>query len=108
MCIQVAQSAWRETEELQLEALHPDPGRSPHRATPHYRGKAPTSGCLTVHLARKRVQPRNRMQENCTSGTVRGVPGNRHSYRRDCGISRNGITDPCIKILSRGGSVIDS
>ncbi len=22
------------------------------------------------------------MQENCTSGTVRGVPGNRHSYRR--------------------------
>src|SRR5207245_2730888 len=23
------------------------------------------------------------MRENCTSGTVRGVPGNRHSYRRD-------------------------
>ena len=22
------------------------------------------------------------MRENCTSGTVRGVPGNRHSYRR--------------------------
>src|SRR5215510_12882034 len=29
-----------------------------------------------------RVQPRNRMRENCTSGTARGVPGNRHSYRR--------------------------
>jgi len=24
---------------------------------------------------RKRVQPKNRMRENCTSGTVRGVPG---------------------------------
>jgi hypothetical protein len=23
------------------------------------------------------------MQENCTAGTVRGVPDNRHSYRRD-------------------------
>jgi hypothetical protein len=23
------------------------------------------------------------MQEHGTSGTVRGVPGNRHSYRRD-------------------------
>ena len=34
-----------------------------------------------VHLARKRVQPRNRMRENFMSGTVRGVPGNRHSYR---------------------------
>jgi hypothetical protein len=40
------------------------------------------SVCLTTHLARKRVQPGNRMQENCTSGTVRGVPCNRHSYRR--------------------------
>jgi hypothetical protein len=29
-----------------------------------------------------RVQPKNRMRENCTSGTARGVPGNRHSYRR--------------------------
>jgi hypothetical protein len=25
------------------------------------------------------------MRENCTSGTVRGVPGNRHSYRREAG-----------------------
>jgi hypothetical protein len=23
------------------------------------------------------------MRENCTSGSARGVPGNRHSYRRD-------------------------
>ena len=28
-----------------------------------------------------RVQPRNRMRENCTSGSVRGAPGNRRSYR---------------------------
>jgi hypothetical protein len=32
-------------------------------------------------LARKRVQPRNRMRENCTSGSARGAPGNRRSYR---------------------------
>ncbi len=51
---------------------------------------------LTVHLARKRVQPRNRMQENCTSGTVRGVPGNRHSYRR-------GRTRKTATILKRTG-----
>jgi RNA-directed DNA polymerase len=30
---------------------------------------------------RTRVQPRNRMREYCTSGTVRGVPGNRHYFR---------------------------
>ncbi|MGA8240526.1 MAG: hypothetical protein WB818_08130 [Desulfobacterales bacterium] len=29
---------------------------------------------------RQRVQPRNRMRENRTSGTVWGVLGNRHSY----------------------------
>ena len=29
-----------------------------------------------------RVQPRNRIRENCTAGSARGVPGNRHSYRR--------------------------
>jgi len=34
--------------------------------------------------ARMRVQPRNRMRENCTSGTARGAPGNRRSYRGDC------------------------
>src|SRR5712664_1729104 len=28
-----------------------------------------------------RVQPRNRMRENCTSGTARGALGNRRSYR---------------------------
>src|SRR5215831_18748454 len=28
-----------------------------------------------------RVQPRNRMRENCTSGSARGAPGNRRSYR---------------------------
>ncbi len=36
-----------------------------------------------VRLARKRVQPRNPAiaGENFTSGSARGVPGNRHSYR---------------------------
>ena len=45
-----------------------------------------------LSLARKRVQPKNRMRENRTSGSVRGVPGNGHSYRErlpilpcDCG-----------------------
>ena len=31
--------------------------------------------------SRKRVQPRNRMRKNCTSGSVRGAPGNRRPYR---------------------------
>jgi len=39
--------------------------------------------CRLCLAPRKRVQPKNRMRNNCTSGTVRGVPGNRHSYRRD-------------------------
>ena len=30
--------------------------------------------------ARKRVQPRNRMRGNFTSGTMREVPGNRQGY----------------------------
>jgi hypothetical protein len=34
--------------------------------------------------ARKRVQPRNRMRENCTSGSARGASGNRRSYRGEC------------------------
>ncbi len=33
-----------------------------------------------LSLARKRVQPRNRMRENCTSGSVAGAPGNRSPY----------------------------
>src|SRR5215475_12166020 len=31
--------------------------------------------------ARKRVQPRNRMREHCTSGSARGASGNRRPYR---------------------------
>jgi hypothetical protein len=38
--------------------------------------------CRLGLAPRMRVQPRNRMRENCTSRTVRGGPGNRHSYRR--------------------------
>ncbi|PIU50655.1 MAG: hypothetical protein COS92_00290 [Desulfobacterales bacterium CG07_land_8_20_14_0_80_52_14] len=39
--------------------------------------------CISVSWDKpmwKRLQPRNRMRENCTSGTVWGVLGNRHSY----------------------------
>jgi len=35
---------------------------------------------LEVAPCAKRVQPRNRMRENRTSGSVAGVPGNRHPY----------------------------
>jgi group II intron reverse transcriptase/maturase len=38
--------------------------------------------CRRRFAPRRRGQPRNRMRENRTSGTARGVPGNRHSYRR--------------------------
>src|SRR5262244_1560194 len=54
---------------------------------------------------RMRVQPRNRMRENCTSGTARGVPGNRHSYRRgkvvaayDAGAGATSGTDALARI----------
>jgi hypothetical protein len=80
---QVAQSTWRDTHELPLEALHPETGRRPQSATPHARGAASTRVRVPGHLARQRGQPRNRLQDTGTSGTVRGVPGNRHSYRRD-------------------------
>jgi hypothetical protein len=83
VCIQVAQSAWREAAEFQLGTFHPDPGGSPHRAPPHYRGETSKIVRLRARLARKRVQPRNRMREHCTSGTVRGAPGHRRPYRRD-------------------------
>jgi len=88
MRLHMAQSARRETKECQLAALQPDPGRRPHRATPHDRGEATTSVRLRGRLARRRVPPRNRMREHCTSGTVRGVTGNRHSYRRDAFVER--------------------
>src|SRR6266702_6820426 len=38
------------------------------------------------------------MRENCTSGTVRGVPGNRHSYRRARSrCSRNSVLSPALR-----------
>ena len=48
-----------------------------------YRNRRKRDVCISARWdkpMRKRVQPRNRMRENCTSGTVWGVPGNRHSY----------------------------
>jgi group II intron reverse transcriptase/maturase len=44
--------------------------------------------CRRRFAPRRRVQPRNRMRENRTSGTARGVPGNRHSYRRGLGVAK--------------------
>jgi hypothetical protein len=38
--------------------------------------------CRQCFAPRTRVRPRSRMRENGTSGSARGVPGNRHSYRR--------------------------
>ena len=71
------------TEAFQLAALHPAFGRRPQRATPHDRVQAPTRVRVSDRPARQRVQPRHRRQATCTSGTVRGAPGNRRSYRRD-------------------------
>ena len=61
--------------------LAPDTVGSDKRKPTSLRGIA--NKAKSVRLARKRVQPRNRMRENFTSGSVRGVPGNRHSYRGD-------------------------
>ncbi len=36
--------------------------------------------CMYHLLARRRVQPKNRFREYCTSGTVPGAPGNRRPY----------------------------
>jgi hypothetical protein len=78
---QMAHSARRETPECQLAALHPAPGRQPHRAAPPHRGEASTRVRLSARLARSRVRPRHRMRDNGTSGSVRGAPGNRRPYR---------------------------
>jgi hypothetical protein len=50
--------------------------------TPDNREAARACGlCTVTRSSRRRVQPRNRMRENRTSGSVRGAPGNRRSYR---------------------------
>src|SRR5262245_49308853 len=46
--------------------------------------------CKLCFAPRMRVPPRNRRRENGTSGTARGVPGNRHSYRRDAKTEEKG------------------
>ena len=43
--------------------------------------------CQRCFAPRTRVQPRNRRREHGTSGSARGVPGNRHSYRRGFSIA---------------------
>src|SRR2546422_318382 len=45
------------------------------------------------------------MRENCTSGTVRGVPGNRHSYRRGAHALR-GVSEPLhvYRVLQESGA----
>ena len=39
--------------------------------------------CGRCFAPRTRGHPRHRMRATCTPGTARGVPGHRHSYRRD-------------------------
>ena len=56
----------------------PDVSGWNNTSQPHCGEQAFERCCST----RKRVQPKNRMRENCTSGSVRGAPGNRRSYRR--------------------------
>jgi hypothetical protein len=80
--VYMAHSAWRETAGFQLAALHPAPGRCPHRAPSPDRAQPPKRVRVSARLARKRVQPRNRRREHCTSGTGRGASGNRRPYRR--------------------------
>ena len=48
--------------------------------------------------ARMRVQPRNRMRENCTSGSARGASGNRRPYR-------GGWVPPCEGVFPLRGKV---
>ena len=67
-----------EVHSLQRK-LAPDTVGSDTRKPTSLRGIADKA--KSVCLAWKRVRPRNRMRENFTSGSVRGVPGNRHSYR---------------------------
>ena len=63
--------------------------------------------CKLCFALRRRVQARNRMRENCPSGTARGGPGNRHSYRRG-GLIAPTSTQSCgrwswsPKLVSRG------
>src|SRR5262249_31138160 len=52
-----------------------------------------------------RGQPRNRLRENCTSGTARGVPGNRHSYRRGVWANEGNTMQRVILVTGATGNV---
>ena len=82
MLIQVVESAWRKAQQLHAHGVLQG-GQTPWSRLPTHHGAetAACGVCITQSLARKRVQPRNRMRENRTSGTVRGAPGNGRSYR---------------------------
>ena len=71
-----------DTGKVSPEARSPARTRIPDMSDRSSMSKPPCGPEHTgFHPARMRVQPRNRMRANCTSGTARGVPGNRHSYR---------------------------
>ena len=79
---QMAQSPRRQAEELYLGSLQSGVEASRRSNSADYGAAATTPGVCVRHCsARKRVQPRNRMREIRTSGTVRGALGNRRSYR---------------------------
>ena len=81
VCVQMAESARWQAQELYLAGVQSGLGEAQYREAPHHREATSHTGvCMSDSLARKRVQPRNRMRENCTSGTVPGAPGNRRPY----------------------------
>jgi hypothetical protein len=68
--------------KVSTAARRPDRTRIPDRSDRSSMSQPPGGPEPTgFEPARMRVQPRNRMRENCTSGTVRGALGNRRSYR---------------------------
>ncbi len=79
------------TGKVWTAARSPDRTRSPDRSDRISRSQSPCGPEPTgFSPARMRVQLRNRMREHGTSGTARGVPGNRPSYRG--GAERTGNT----------------
>ena len=70
----------KSAQELQLGKVQT--GNRRHADTKAKTDGKETSASVYVELKpmQKRVQPKNRMRENRTSGTVWGVPGNWHSY----------------------------
>jgi len=70
-------------QRLHLGEVHATAGIHEDTEAKADREVAPASVRVGMSRCGKRVQPKNRMRENRTSGTAWGVPGDRHSYH-DC------------------------